>query len=66
AAVRGAEAVVSVMPSQYVARVMSQAVPHLDDDAIVISASKGIELSTLRRMDDVFASMLTERADRAL
>lgn len=58
-AVRGAEAVVSVMPSQHVARVMSQAVPHLDDDAIVISASKGIELSTLRRMDDVFASMLT-------
>ncbi len=58
-AVKGAEAVVSVMPSQHVARVMSQAVPHLDDDAIVISASKGIELSTLRRMDDVFASMLT-------
>ncbi len=58
-AVKGAEAVVSVMPSQHVARVMSQAVPHLDDDAIVISASKGIELSTLRRMDDVFAAMLT-------
>jgi glycerol-3-phosphate dehydrogenase (NAD(P)+) len=51
--------VVSVAPSQFVGRVMSEAVPHLDADAILVSASKGIEISTLRRMDEVFSTLLT-------
>ena len=58
AAVEGAELVVSVSPSQVVRSVMQEAAPHLDSDAIVVSASKGIELRSLRRMDEVLAEEL--------
>ena len=58
-AVAGAEVVLSVAPSQFVGGVMSGAAPHLDGDAIVVSASKGIEISTLRRMDEVMESVLS-------
>jgi glycerol-3-phosphate dehydrogenase (NAD(P)+) len=57
-AVSGAELVVSVSPSQFVGRVMAQAAPHLDPNALVVSASKGIELGTWRRMDEVLAEVL--------
>lgn len=57
-AVTGADVVVSVSPSQFVGRVMAQAAPHLHDDAVVVSASKGIELDTLRSMDQVLAEVL--------
>ncbi len=57
-AVGGAELVLSVSPSQFVARVMGAAAPHLRSDAIVVSASKGIELDTLRSMDQVLGSFL--------
>lgn len=53
AAVEGAQLVVSVSPSQVVRSVMSEAAPHLERDAIIVSASKGIELGSLRRMDEV-------------
>ncbi|HSW31693.1 MAG TPA: NAD(P)H-dependent glycerol-3-phosphate dehydrogenase [Longimicrobiales bacterium] len=58
-AVGGAELVLSVSPSQFVARVMGAAAPHLRPDAIVVSASKGIELDTLRSMDQVMGSFLS-------
>lgn len=58
AAVEGAELVVSVSPSQVVRSVMQEAAPYLDSDAIVVSASKGIELRSLRRMDEVLAEEL--------
>lgn len=58
-AVRSAEVVVSVAPSQFVASVMGGAVPHLRDDALVISASKGIETNSLRRMDEVMRDLLS-------
>jgi glycerol-3-phosphate dehydrogenase (NAD(P)+) len=57
-AVRGAEVVVSASPSQFVRGVMSQAAPDLGRDAIVLSASKGIEHGTLLRMDEVLAAVL--------
>lgn len=57
-AVEGADVIVSVSPSQFVGRVMEAAVPHVADDALVVSASKGIELSTLRRMDEVLGDLL--------
>ena len=59
AAVTGAEIVVSVSPSQFVGRVMEEASPHVAPDALVVSASKGIEISTERRMDQVLASVLS-------
>jgi glycerol-3-phosphate dehydrogenase (NAD(P)+) len=58
-AVAGADVVVSVSPSQFVAAVMAQAAPHLLPDAIVVSASKGIEINTLRRMDEVMDDVLS-------
>ncbi|NJD18281.1 MAG: glycerol-3-phosphate dehydrogenase, partial [Gemmatimonadetes bacterium] len=57
-AVGGAEIVFSVSPSQFVGRVMGAAAPHLRPDALVVSASKGIELDTLRSMDQVLGSVL--------
>ncbi|MEQ9570270.1 MAG: NAD(P)H-dependent glycerol-3-phosphate dehydrogenase [Longimicrobiales bacterium] len=58
-ALADAEVVVSVAPSQFVASVMAEAAPHLADDALVVSASKGIEINTLRRMDQVMDEVLT-------
>lgn len=57
-AVGGAGLVVSVSPAQFVGRVMAQAAPHVGDDTVVVSASKGIELDTLRSMDQVLGDIL--------
>jgi glycerol-3-phosphate dehydrogenase (NAD(P)+) len=61
-AVSDATLVVSVSPSQFVGRVMAEAAPFLRDDAVVVSASKGLELDTLRRMDQVLAALLPPAA----
>jgi glycerol-3-phosphate dehydrogenase (NAD(P)+) len=58
AATRDAELVVSVSPSQFVRTVMTEAAPDIDPDALVVSASKGIELETLLRMDEVIGEVL--------
>jgi glycerol-3-phosphate dehydrogenase (NAD(P)+) len=57
-AVPGARAVVSVSPSHVVRAVMSEAAKHVDPDALVVSASKGIENETLLTMDGVLAEVL--------
>lgn len=57
--VRSAEVVVSVVPSQFVGAVMAEAVPHLAPEALVVSASKGIEINSLRRMDQVMDEVLS-------
>ena len=54
----GAELVVSVSPAQFVHDVMGRAAPFLRPDAMVVSASKGIEISTRRRMDQVLGDLL--------
>ncbi len=54
----GASLVVSVSPSQVVRPVLQAAAPLLADDALLVSASKGIELGTLLRMDEVAAEVL--------
>lgn len=64
AAVQGAELIVSASPSQFVRRVMASAAPHLEPDVLVLSASKGIEIGSLLRMDEVLAETLPERAMR--
>jgi glycerol-3-phosphate dehydrogenase (NAD(P)+) len=58
AAVKGASWIVSVNPAQHVRRVMTQAAPMLEANAIVISASKGIETKTLESMDAVLAEVV--------
>jgi glycerol-3-phosphate dehydrogenase (NAD(P)+) len=57
-ALRGAELVVSVSPSQVVRQVMTEASAFIEPDALVVSASKGIELGTLLRMDQVLTEVL--------
>ena len=58
-AVQGAKILVSVSPAQFVGLVMTEAAPHIEDDALIVSASKGIELTTLRRMDEVMTEVLS-------
>jgi glycerol-3-phosphate dehydrogenase (NAD(P)+) len=59
-ALEGAEVVVSATPSQFVRGVMERAAPHLASDVLLVSASKGIELSTLQRMDEVLDEVLPD------
>jgi len=65
-ALRGARVLVSVTPSQFVAGVLSGAVQDIDPDALVVTASKGIEISTLRTMDEVLAGILPAAVHRRL
>lgn len=58
AALREAEVVVWVCPVQHSAALLARAAPSVPEDAIVVSASKGIEIATLRRMDEIFADAL--------
>lgn len=57
-AVTGASIVVSVSPSHTVRGVMSEAARYMAADALVVSASKGIEQGTLETMDAVLAEVL--------
>ena len=52
------EMVVSVTPSHVVRGIISQTIPHLSNESIIVSASKGIENDTLMPMSDVFKSVL--------
>lgn len=61
AAVREAELVLSVTPSQFVREVMGRAGPAIPQDALIVSASKGIELGSLKRMDEVLTDVLPGR-----
>jgi glycerol-3-phosphate dehydrogenase (NAD(P)+) len=57
AAVDGADWLVSVSPSQHVRRVLSEAAPSMKRDSIIVSASKGIEISTLESLDKVLSEV---------
>jgi glycerol-3-phosphate dehydrogenase (NAD(P)+) len=57
-ALRGADVVVSVSPSHVVRAVMGGAAAALEPDALVVSASKGIENDSLMTMDEVLTDVL--------
>jgi glycerol-3-phosphate dehydrogenase (NAD(P)+) len=57
-AVKGAPVIVSVSPSHVVRQVMTEAGRYMPEDALVISASKGIENDSLQMMDAVLAEAL--------
>jgi glycerol-3-phosphate dehydrogenase (NAD(P)+) len=61
-ALSGAPYVVSVSPAQHVRGVMREAARLMQSDALVISASKGIETSTLQTMAQVHAEVLPKPA----
>ncbi len=58
--VGGKEILVSVVPSQFVSLVFQDIAGELAPGTQVISASKGIEVSTGRRMDEVLSGLLTQ------
>src|SRR5215813_13742254 len=57
-ALRGAEIIVSVMPSQHCRGLFEKVRSHLSPEAMIVSASKGIEESTLLRMSEVIESVV--------
>ncbi len=60
-AVNGKEVVLFVTPSQVTRRVLEQALPHLTPEALVLSASKGIENDSLMLLSQVFEEVLPQR-----
>jgi glycerol-3-phosphate dehydrogenase (NAD(P)+) len=60
AALSGAAVVVSATPSQFVRDTMARAANVMAPDALLVSASKGLELGTLLRMDEVLGEVLPE------
>ena len=60
-ALAGKKLIVSVVPSHTVREVFKNAATQLDSDAIVCSASKGIENETLATMDEVLKDVLPGR-----
>ena len=62
-ALRGAEIVVSVMPSHHTRRVFEAMRPHLRPEMLFVSATKGIENDSLLRMTAVIAEVLSHGSD---
>ncbi|ABF41138.1 glycerol 3-phosphate dehydrogenase (NAD(P)+) [Candidatus Koribacter versatilis Ellin345] len=60
-ALNGAEIVLSVMPSHHVRRLFTQMLPHLSDDMVFVSATKGVEDQTYLRMTEVIEEVVTPR-----
>ena len=60
-ALSGAEIVVSAMPSQHCRRLFQQMAPHLRSDTLVVSATKGLEQTTLLRMSEVICQAADEQ-----
>ncbi len=57
AAVDGAAWIVSVSPAQHVRGVLQEAAPRMQAGAVIVSASKGIEIATLESMDVVLTEV---------
>jgi glycerol-3-phosphate dehydrogenase (NAD(P)+) len=58
-ALRDAEIVVSVMPSQHCRHLFQQMRPYLKSSMLFVSATKGLEEKTLLRMTEVIAQVVT-------
>jgi len=57
-ALRGAEIIISVMPSHHVRASYVQFAPHLRPGQVLVSATKGVEDESLLRMSEVIADVL--------
>jgi glycerol-3-phosphate dehydrogenase (NAD(P)+) len=60
AAVKDKELLLFVVPSQVLRGVLLAAVPHIAPEAIIVSASKGIELESLKLVSQVYEESLSE------
>ncbi|MFO8058546.1 MAG: NAD(P)H-dependent glycerol-3-phosphate dehydrogenase [bacterium] len=63
-ALSGSEMVISVSPSHVVRQVMSEASPYIPKDAIMVSASKGIEKDSLLTMTGVIQEVVPAEVSR--
>jgi glycerol-3-phosphate dehydrogenase (NAD(P)+) len=61
-----ARIVVSVMPSQHCRRLFEKMTPHMREEAIIISATKGLEEHSLLRMTEVIAQVVGNHNSRRL
>ncbi|MGB9595726.1 MAG: NAD(P)H-dependent glycerol-3-phosphate dehydrogenase, partial [Candidatus Poribacteria bacterium] len=52
-AINKADILIIAVPSQYVRKTLREMKPYIEKEAIICSASKGIELETFRRMSEV-------------
>ena len=59
-AIDGADFVVLVVPSHAMREIATHLRPHLRSDMVLVSAAKGVENSTLMRMEEVVADVLRE------
>jgi glycerol-3-phosphate dehydrogenase (NAD(P)+) len=59
-AVLGGQLVLSATPSQFVGAVMAEAAGSLAPEALIVSASKGIEMGSLMCMDQVLDGVLSQ------
>ncbi len=59
-ALEGADVVVAVVPSHAFRDVMAAAAPFVPADAIVLSATKGIEVDTLNRPSEILTAVLPD------
>src|SRR5271168_2203415 len=57
-ALEGTAIVVSVMPSQHCRALFEQMRPHLSAETMMVSATKGLEESSLLRMTEVIAQVI--------
>jgi glycerol-3-phosphate dehydrogenase (NAD(P)+) len=53
-----AEIIVSVMPSQHCRRLFQQMLPHLHKETLIVSATKGLEETSLLRMTEVIEQVV--------
>lgn len=60
-ALSGAEIVVSAMPSQHCRRLFEQMAAHLRPEMLIVSATKGLEQTTLLRMTEVIRLVTNEK-----
>ena len=61
AAVRDAEIIVSVVPSEFLRSTFARLAPHLHQGQIIVSLTKGIEDRTFLRMTEVIADSLSAK-----
>jgi len=61
-ALSGAGTVLSVTPAQVMRSVWTKARDYLEEDAVIVSASKGVETGTARLMSEVLAELLPDGA----
>jgi len=58
--VRDKDLLLFVVPSQVLRRVLLDAVPHISADSLIVSASKGIEVDSLKLVSQIYEESLPE------